>query len=255
MARIKQSATGWSFIQGDLTPEGFIRGAAEVGLAAVELIDQEYWPLAQELGLKIATFGGHDTLTDGLNKRENHDRIEDELHASIELAAANDIPGVIAFSGNRYEGVSDEEGIDITAEGLSRVAKAAEEKGINLNLELLNSKVNHPDYQCDYTVWGVEVCKRVNSPRAKLLYDIYHMQIMEGDIIRTIQENIEYIGHFHTAGNPGRHDLDEAQEINYPPIMRTIVETGYDLYVGHEFIPKGDPIEGLRAAVQLCDVG
>ena len=255
MTRINQSATGWSFIQGDLTPEGFIRGAAKVGLAAVELIDQQYWTLVKELGLNIATFAGHSSLTDGLNKRENHDRIEDELLANIELAAANDIPGLITFSGNRYEGLSDEEGIDIIAEGLSRVTKAAEEKGINLCLELLNSKVNHPDYQCDSTAWGVEVCKRVNSPRAKLLYDIYHMQIMEGDIIRTLQDNIEYIGHFHTAGNPGRHDLDEEQEINYPPIMRAIAETGYTLYVGHEFIPKGDPIEGLRAAAQLCDVG
>ena len=209
----------------------------------------------KELGLNIATFAGHSSLTDGLNKRENHDRIEDELLANIELAAANDIPGLITFSGNRYEGLSDEEGIDIIAEGLIRVTKAAEEKEINLCLELLNSKVNHPDYQCDSTAWGVEVCKRVNSPRAKLLYDIYHMQIMEGDIIRTLQDNIEYIGHFHTAGNPGRHDLDEEQEINYPPIMRAIAETGYTLYVGHEFIPKGDPIEGLRAAAQLCDVG
>ena len=254
MARIKQSATGWSFIQGDMTPEGFIRGAAEVGLTAVELVDEQYWPLVKELGLDIATFVGHSSLTDGLNKRENHDRIEDELLANIELAAANDIPGLITFSGNRYEGLSDEEGIDIVAEGISRVTKAAEQKGVNLCLELLNSKVNHPDYQCDSTAWGVEVCKRVNSPRAKLLYDIYHMQIMEGDIIRTLQDNIEYIGHFHTAGNPGRHDLDEDQEINYPPIMRAIAETGYNLYVGHEFIPKGDPIEGLRAAARLCDV-
>ena len=254
MARIKQSATGWSFIQGDLTPEGFIRGAADVGLTAVELVDPQYWSLVKELGLDIATFVGHSSLTDGLNKRENHDRIEDELLENIELAAANDIPGLITFSGNRYEGLSDEEGIDIVAEGLSRVTKAAEEKGVNLCLELLNSKINHPDYQCDSTAWGVEVCKRVNSPRAKLLYDIYHMQIMEGDIIRTLQDNIEYIGHFHTAGNPGRHDLDEDQEINYPPIMRAIAETGYNLYVGHEFVPKGDPIEGLRAAAQLCDV-
>ncbi|MCZ6676472.1 MAG: TIM barrel protein [Candidatus Poribacteria bacterium] len=255
MPRIKQSATGWSFIREGLTAEDFIKGAAEIGLSAVELIDQKYWPLAQELGLKIATFAGHNTLTDGLNRRENHDRIEQELLANIELAAENGIPGIICFSGNRYDGLSDAEGIDITAEGLSRVTKAAEEKGINLCLELLNSKVDHPDYQCDRTAWGVEVCKRVNSPRMKLLYDIYHMQIMEGDIIRTIQENIEYIGHVHTAGNPGRHDLDETQEIYYPPIMQTIVETGYDLYVGHEFIPKGDPIEGLKAAFKLCDVG
>ncbi|MFB3040937.1 MAG: TIM barrel protein, partial [Candidatus Poribacteria bacterium] len=151
--------------------------------------------------------------------------------------------------------VSDEEGIDITAEGLSRVAKAAEEKGINLCVELLNSKVDHAGYQCDLTTWGVEVCKRVDSPRVKLLYDIYHMQIMEGDLIRTVKENINYIGHFHTAGNPGRNDLDDEQEIYYPAVIQAIAETDYDLYVGHEFIPKGDPIDGLRAAFHLCDVG
>ena len=122
-------------------------------------------------------------------------------------------------------------------------------------MELLNSKVDHAGYQCDRTAWGVEVCKRVGSPRVKLLYDIYHMQIMEGDLIRTIKENIEYIGHFHTGGNPGRNDLDNKQEIYYPPIMQAIAETDYDLYVGHEFIPKGDPIEGLREAFHLCDVG
>lgn len=255
MARIKQSAAAWCFVRGDMTPERFIRGAAEVGMSAVELIDSAHWPLAKEVGLEIAIAVGHRSLTDGLNKRENHGRIEQELQANIDLAVANNIPGLICFSGNRYEGLSDEEGIDITAEGLSRVAKAAETKGINLCIELLNSKVDHPGYQCDHTAWGVAVCKGVNSPRVKLLYDIYHMQIMEGDIIRTIQENIQYIGHFHTAGNPGRRDMDETQELYYPAVMRAIVETGYDLYVGHEFIPKGDPIEGLRAAFHLCDVG
>jgi hydroxypyruvate isomerase len=132
------------------------------------------------------------------------------------------------------------------------VAKAAEEKGVNLCLELLNSKVDHPDYQCDHTWWGVEVCKRVNSPRVKLLYDIYHMQIMEGDLIRTIRDNIQYIGHFHTAGNPGRRDMDETQEIYYPAVMKAIADTGYDLYVGHEFVPKGDPIAALEAAFNTC---
>ena len=255
MGHIKQSATAWSFVRGDMTPEKFVRGAAEIGLHGIELIDQKYWNLAKELGLTIVTFGGHNSLTDGLNKRENHDRIEAEILANLDLAVEYDVPGLICFSGNRYDGVSDEEGIDITAEGLSRVAKAAEEKGVNLCVELLNSKVDHPDYQCDLTTWGVEVCKRVGSPRVKLLYDIYHMQIMEGDLIRTIKENIDYIGHFHTAGNPGRNDLDDEQEIYYPAVIQAIAETDYDLYVGHEFIPKGDPIEGLRAAFHLCDVG
>ena len=135
-----------------------------------------------------------------------------------------------------------------------RVAKYAEEKGVNLNIELLNSKVNHPDYQCDTTAWGVEVCKAVNSPRVKLLHDIYHMQIMEGDLIRIITENIEYIGHFHTAGNPGRNDLDDEQEIYYPAVMRAIAKTDYDLYVGHEFGPKGDPLAAMQAAYDTCNV-
>jgi len=132
------------------------------------------------------------------------------------------------------------------------VIKAAEDKGINLCVELLNSKVDHPDYQCDRTAWGVEVCKMVGSPRAKLLYDIYHMQIMEGDLIRTIRDNIQYIGHFHTAGNPGRHDMDETQEIYYPAVMKAIADTGYKLYVGHEFIPKGDVIKAIEKAFETC---
>ena len=255
MGRIKQSATAWSFVRDDMTPEQFLNGLADIGFDGVELIAQEYWGMAKDLGLAVVTFAGHATLTDGLNRPENHDRIEQEILENLELAAEHDVPGLICFSGNRYDGVSDEEGIDITAEGLSRVAKAAEEQRVNLCLELLNSKVNHPDYQCDRTAWGVEVCKRVNSPRVKLLYDIYHMQIMEGDLIRTIGENIEYIGHFHTAGNPGRNDLDDAQEINYPPVMQAIAKTDYDLYVGHEFVPKNDAIEGLQAAFDLCDVG
>lgn len=255
MGRIKQSATAWSFVRDDMTPERFLNGLADIGFDGVELIDQKYWGMAKDLGLTVVTFGGHTTLTDGLNRPENHDRIEQEILENLELAVEYGVPGLICFSGNRYDSVSDEEGIRITAEGLSRVAKAAEAQGVNLCLELLNSKVNHPDYQCDRTAWGVEVCKRVNSPRVKLLYDIYHMQIMEGDLIRTIGENIEYIGHFHTAGNPGRNDLDDAQEINYPPVMQAIAETDYDLYVGHEFIPKDGAIEGLQAAFDLCNVG
>ncbi|MEK7396003.1 MAG: TIM barrel protein, partial [Candidatus Poribacteria bacterium] len=192
-------------------------------------------------------------LGDGLNKRSNHDRIEQEILKNLDVAKENGIVALICFSGNR-NGLSDEEGLDITTEGLMRVAKAAEKAGIYLVLELLNSKRDHKDYQCDHTVWGAEVIKRVNSPKVKLLYDIYHMQIMEGDIIQTIKDNIQHIGHFHTAGNPGRRDLDEDQELYYPPIMRTIANTDYDLYVGQEFVPKGEPIEALRTAFKICDV-
>ena len=135
------------------------------------------------------------------------------------------------------------------------MAPYAEQKDINLNLELLNSKIDHPGYQCDHTAWGVAVCERVDSPRVKLLYDIYHMQIMEGDVIRTIRENIRWIGHFHTAGNPGRNDMDDTQELNYAGICKGIADTGYDLYVGHEFKPKGDPVEALRQTFARCDQG
>ncbi len=164
---------------------------------------------------RIASMCGHETLGDGLNKRSNHDRIEAEVRESLEIASRLGIPGLICFSGNRNAGQTDADAIEACAEGLRRVAPYAEAKGINLNLELLNSKVDHAGYQADHTAWGVAVCRKVGSPRVKLLYDIYHMQIMEGDVIRTIRENIAHIGHFHTAGNPDRKDLDDTQELNY----------------------------------------
>jgi len=252
MGRIKQSICFGGFNREGVTPEQVIEAAAKTGFKSVEMVGQQYWGMVRDLGMRVAIISGHKSLTDGLNKRSNHDRIEEELLKNMDIAAENDIPSLICFSGNR-EGLPDDEGVEITAEGLSRVAKAAEDKGIVLCMELLNSKVNHPDYQCDYTSWGVEVCKRVNSPNVKLLYDIYHMQIMEGDLIRTIGDNIQYIGHFHTAGNPGRRDMDEEQEIYYPPVMQAIADSGYDMYVGHEFVPKGDPIEAMRTAFKLCD--
>ena len=149
--------------------------------------------------------------------------------------------------------MADEEAWENCALLLNKVKAQAEDVGVTMTMELLNSKVNHKDYQCDHTSWGTELCRRVNSPRFKLLYDIYHMQIMEGDIIRTIRENIQWIGHFHTAGNPGRHDMDDTQELNYAGICRAIAATGYDLYVGHEFVPKGDLIEAMRATFVICD--
>lgn len=253
MGRIKQSVCYWCFANRGVTSEQLIKSAAEIGYASFDMPPEEYWGMIKDHGLKIATIVGHASLTDGLNKRSNHNRIEQEILKNIDIAAENGIVGLICFSGNR-NGLPDDEGIEITAEGLLRVAKAAEEKKVYLFLELLNSKRDHKDYQCDHTAWGVEVVKRVNSPFVKLLYDIYHMQIMEGDVIQTIRDNIQYIGHFHTAGNPGRRDLDEEQELYYPAIMRAIKETGYDMYVGQEFVPKGDPIEALRSAFKICDV-
>jgi hydroxypyruvate isomerase len=251
MGRIKQSVSWWCFARA-LSPRELVRASAEIGYAAVELAGQEHWQLIKDHGLAIASTGGHVSIEAGLNRRDQHDRIEQEIRASIALAEQWNIPNLICFSGSRA-GLDDSEGAEIAAEGLRRVAPMAEEAGVTLVLELLNSKVDHPDYQCDHTAWGVQVCEMVGSPRVKLLYDIYHMQIMEGDIIRTIRDHHQHFGHYHTAGNPGRNDLDETQELNYPPIIRAIVETGYDGYLGHEFIPKGDPIAALRAAYTLCD--
>ena len=253
MPAIKQSVVWWCAARGGIDHADLIKRAAAMGYRSVEMSGADVWPLIQDAGMEIAIVGGHGTLTNGLNKPENHDRIEDELSKNIEIAAQNRIPSLIAFSGNR-NGLPDDEGIDICAEGLNRVKKRAEESGVVICVELLNSKVDHPDYQCDHTAWGVKLCEKVGSPNVKLLYDIYHMQIMEGDLIRTIRENIDHIGHFHTAGNPGRNDMDETQEIYYPPIMRAVAETGYDGYVGHEFIPKGDLFAALQAAHDLCAV-
>ncbi|MCL5998617.1 MAG: TIM barrel protein [Chloroflexi bacterium] len=253
MSKIKQSLSWWCFDRDGMQPQRFFKEAKQVGYVAVELLPRELWNVARDAGLVIATHGGHASLQDGLNRRENHNRIEDEINQYLELAVSYQIPNLIVFSGNR-NGLGDEEGAANTAEGLRRVAKPAEQKGVTLVLELLNSKVDHKDYQCDHTAWGVQVMKMVNSPRVKLLYDIYHMQIMEGDIIRTIRDSVAYIGHFHTAGNPGRRDMDDTQELNYPPIIRAIAEADYDGYVGHEFIPKGDPIEAIRSAYRLCDL-
>jgi len=252
MAHLKQSVPWWCFARGAIAPQELVRAAAEIGYAAVELAGQEHWQLIRDHGLAIASTGGHGSIQSGLNRRDQHERIERELRENIALAERWGIPNLICFSGSRA-GLDDMEGAAITAEGLRRVAPMAEQVGVTLVLELLNSKVDHPDYQCDHTAWGVEVCRMVDSPRVRLLYDIYHMQIMEGDIIRTIRARHAHFGHYHTAGNPGRNDMDDTQELNYPPIIRAIAATGYDGYIGHEFIPKGEPIAALRAAFELCE--
>jgi len=241
-----------------MTLDKLFGAAAEIGYDAVETWGPgdafgELIATARQHGLAVASFIGHESLPEGLNDRANHDRIEKELRASIDVAADNDIPGFICFSGNRRPGLTDEEGIAITAEGLARVADYAVKKGVNLNLELLNSKVDHKGYQCDRTAWAVAVAEKVDCPRIKVLYDIYHMQIMEGDVIRTIRDNIGHMGHFHTAGVPGRNDMDDTQELNYVAIAKAIAATDYDGYVGHEFSPKGDPIEALKKTFPLFD--
>lgn len=253
MAHIRQSFSWWCFVRDSSQAETIVSAAAEIGYEACELLAPEFWPLARRYGLTIAAVAGHESLTDGLNRRENHDRIVEEVRVRLKEAVHWGIPNLICFSGNR-NGLDDRVGMEITAEGLRRLAPMAEDAGVTLVLELLNSKVDHPDYQADHTSWGVEVCRMVDSPRVRLLYDIYHMQIMEGDIIRTITDSAPYIAHYHTAGVPGRHDMDETQELFYPAIMRAIATTGYSGFVGHEFVPKGDPIEALRAAFHLCAV-
>ncbi len=258
--RVKQSICYPIFLSKKLDLEKLFAAAAEIGYAAVELWQpgadlQDIVALAGKHKLAVASMSGHQSLADGLNKRSNHDRIERELRSSIDRAAALGVPGLICFSGNRQPHMGQTEAIDAVADGLKRVAAHAEKKNINLNLELLNSKIDHPGYQCDHTAWGVAVCEKVGSPRVKLLYDIYHMQIMEGDLIRNIRENIGWIGHFHTAGNPGRKDFDDTQELNYAGICKAIAESGYEMYLGHEFVPKGDPIEALCRAFEICDQG
>ncbi|NQT94178.1 MAG: TIM barrel protein [Lentisphaerae bacterium] len=238
----------------------FLAAVREIGFSGVEIFYRdehfdEFVSLCRELDLTLASMIGHRTLSEGLNDVTQHDRIEAELRESIDVAARRGIPGLICFSGNRRDGEDDAVGIAATAEGLRRVAPYAEERGVNLNLELLNSRIDHPGYQCDHTSWGVAVCREVGSPRVKLLYDIYHMQIMEGDIIRTIRDNIQWIGHFHTAGVPGRNDIDDSQELAYGTVCEAIAGTQYDLYLGHEFRPKAEPLEALRKAYAICDRG
>ncbi len=248
---MQQSLAWWCCTRVGMTPQEIVEAATAIGYAGVELASQEHWPLIAAAGLKIVAERGHASLEDGLNRRANHDRTEREIHANLDLAVKWGIPVLICFSGNR-DGLDDAEGAKVTAAGLARVAEAAEQAGVTLALELLNSKVDHPGYQCDRTAWGLEVIRAVGSPRVRLLYDIYHMQIMEGDVIRTIREHHTAFGHYHTAGNPGRSDLDDAQELQYPAIVRAIAATGYDGYIGQEFIPKGDPVAALRHAFTVC---
>ncbi len=233
---------------------------SKMGMKSMDFTGPNDWPTLKKYNLVASLCSGAASIGSGWNRKENHAKLIDDMKKNIDRVSEAGWGTVITFSGNRHkgkddkEGVSDEEGIKVCVEGLKQVAGYAEEKKVTMVMELLNSKHNHPDYQCDHTPWGVQVCKGVGSERFKLLYDIYHMQIMEGDMIATIREFKDYIGHYHTAGVPGRNELDENQEIYYPALMRAIVATGYKGYVSHEYGPKGDPIKALIQAVKACDV-
>ena len=250
--RIKQSVSRWCYEKIPL--DDLCVYAAKIGLKAVDLLGPEEYEVPGRHGLVCSmAYAGGGEIPTALNRVENHARIEEGFRKNIPLAAKAGVPNVITFSGNRA-GMSDEEGAKNTILGLNRVKKIAEDHGITICMELLNSKVNHKDYMCDHTPWGVQVVQAVNSPRVKLLYDIYHMQIMEGDLISTIQQNIQWLAHFHTGGVPGRHELDGTQEVQWDGVMRGIAATNFQGYVAHEFVPSRDPLTSLREAADLCDV-
>ena len=249
--RLNQSVCKWCYR--DMSLEDLCEHAAKMGIVSVELLRKEQWPTLARYGLTCAVGNGICTIPNGTNRVEYHASIETNARDLISAAKKAGVPNLILFSGNR-RGMSDEEAWDNSAKLLNRIKSQAEDEGVTILMELLNSKVNHRDYQCDKTAWGVELMKRVESPRVKLLYDIYHMQIMEGDVIRMIRENMDYLGHFHTGGNPGRHEIDDTQELNYKAISKAIADLGFDGYFAHEFIPVRDPMTSLREAVELCSV-
>jgi hydroxypyruvate isomerase len=252
--RLKQSVCRWCYEKIPL--EEFSRGVAAMRLTAIDLLQPEEWEVAARYGLLCSTGypgKGGGTIPDGLNNRALHDQIVNTFAAALPRARKAKVPNLITFFGNR-QGRSDEEAIDSCIAALGRIKPMAEDNEVTVVVELLNSKVDHRDYHGDHTSFGVKVMKAVNSPRIKLLYDIYHMQIMEGDIIRTIQQNKELIAHYHTGGVPGRHELDPTQELQWPAIAKAILDTGYTGYFAHEFIPTREPLVSLREAVQLCDV-
>ena len=262
--RIHHSVSAWCYNSllkpgknqpAKMTFDEFCAACAQMGIESVELLGPKEWPIVKKAGLTCAMCNGPSGwgIPKGFNRVENHDKLVADYEQFIPIVADAGLPNLICFSGNR-EGLDDQKGIENCVTGLKRLMRLAEEKKVTLVMELLNSKRNHKDYQADHTAWGAEVCKRVGSERLKLLYDIYHMQIMEGDVIATIKENIQYITHFHTGGVPGRNEIDDTQELNYTAICRAIADSGYKGFVGQEFIPKRDPLTSLRQAIQICDV-
>ncbi len=254
--RINHSVCKWCY---KLSLEELCKACKEIGIQSIELLNPSDFPTLKQYGLTCAmvngpTVGDLGGITKAWNRVEHHDKLVAAYEQRIQEVAAGGMTNLICFSGNR-EGLDDEKGLANCAQGLKRIMAAAEKNKVTIVMELLNSKVNHKDYQCDHTAWGVELCKRVGSERLKLLYDIYHLQIMEGDLISTIRNAAPYIAHYHTGGVPGRAEIDDTQEINYPAVMRAIVKTNYKGFVAQEFIPKRpDALASLRQGVQLCDV-
>jgi hydroxypyruvate isomerase len=254
--RLKQAVTRGVFAR-NMSLDDCCREAARLGIKGFDLLGPADWPTLKKYGLvpSMNAAGAGGSIPDALNRTENHDRIEKSLRAAIDEAATNSVPNVITFSGNR-RGMDDHQGADNCVTFLNRVKGQAEDKGVTICIELLNSKVNHKDYMFDHMAWGVDVVSRVNSPRVKILYDIYHAQIMDGDIVRNIRDNFRWIGHFHTGGNPGRHDIDDSQELNYRFVAQAIVDLGFTGYLAHEYTPTEghEPIATLARAIEICDV-
>lgn len=249
--RLKQSVCQWCY---DKIPlDNLCKSAAEIGLKSVELLNEHQWDTPKKYGLTCAMANGPSTIRVGFNRPSEHDRLVAESERLLPLVAAAGLPNMIVFSGNR-DGMADGEGLENCVRGLRRITPLAERLGVTVCMELLNSKVDHHDYMCDRTPWGAELVKRVDSPRFKLLYDIYHMQIMEGDVIRTIRDNFGHIAHFHTGGVPGRNEIDETQELYYPQICRAILDLGFTGYLAQEFVPAREPLVSLRQGATICDV-
>jgi hydroxypyruvate isomerase len=248
--RINQSVSQWCF--GKWSLDQLCEVSKRLGLKAIDLLGPAQFATVKKYGLVVSMVNSH-SLTNGLADKKFHDACLASLRQAIDATSDAGFPNVISFSGNR-RGIPDDVGIENSVEALKKIVGHAEKKNVTIVLEYLNSKVNHKDYMFDNTAWGVEVCKRVGSERVKILYDIYHAQIMEGDIIRTIRDNKDYIGHYHTGGNPGRNEIDDTQELYYPAIMRAIADTGFKGYVAHEFVPRRDPLESLTYATRICDV-
>jgi hydroxypyruvate isomerase len=251
--RLTQSVCRWPYNKIPM-PE-FCKAVSDIGLTAIDLLGPADWEGLRQYGL-ICSMGsvGAGSIPNGFNNKGNHDAILKALSDKIPLAAKHGVPNVITFFGNVQPGMTEAEAIDNCVAGLNRAKTIAEDHGVTICVELLNSKVNHKGYQGDHSAFGLQIVRAVGSPRVKLLYDIYHMQIMEGDVISTIRQNIAEFAHFHTGGVPGRHELDDTQELNWPAVCRAIVDAGFKGYVAHEFVPARDPLTSLREAASLCDV-
>jgi hydroxypyruvate isomerase len=251
---INHSVCQWTY--NFLSVEELCKLVKSIGFNAIDLMGPKDWPTLQKYGIysSMCYHGGTTSLTNGFNDPKYHEQLIKDYLDVIPLMVTAGYKDVICFSGSR-NGMDDETGLKNCVAGLQKIVPAAEKAGITVQMELLNSKVDHKDYMCDNHKWGVELCKRIGSPNFKLLYDIYHMQIDEGDVIRTIRENKDYFGHYHTGGVPGRHEIDESQELYYPAIMKAIVETGFKGYVAQEFIPAAeDKAASLKKAIEICDI-